>query len=188
MRYEFLLSSLAMLTTSHLVGDEPNDLEARLNEIVQAEPHVSIHLQEIAALKQQLQEIKAQMTEGKNQQAQVLQEKFDLLNTSIAQLSRLQDELIAESMEMTPPKEEVKPVDLTQKQMKKGGWGLFATAEWLYWKANEAGTEFAVEAKNPIAGTLTLTDARAKKIHFEMDSGYRLGVGYHFTKNGWDTS
>lgn len=64
------------------------------------------------------------------------------------------------------------------------GNGFFGSAELLYWKFYEGGTEFAVDYNTNLAGDLA--GAHSKKVTFDWESGFRVSAGYQFPQNGWD--
>jgi hypothetical protein len=47
---------------------------------------------------------------------------------------------------------------------------VYLTAEYLLWRTRQEGMEFAT----------------AKQVHFEYDSGFRVGLGVHLPHDGWD--
>lgn len=64
------------------------------------------------------------------------------------------------------------------------------TASLLYWKANEDGLEYAVKT-SPIDGFFpqtdtTLIDAHYLNPHFDWNFGYKIGLGYYSSCDGWD--
>jgi hypothetical protein len=66
------------------------------------------------------------------------------------------------------------------------GYGLFITADLLYWHLYEGGTDFAVSQK--ITGPRNFPNVSGKSTHlrFDWDFGFRLGGGYHFEHDAWD--
>jgi len=84
------------------------------------------------------------------------------------------------------------------------GAGVFVTADFIYWRANEDGLEFAFKADSipthglefafkadsiPTPGIVNpqpVIDGKLKDLDFEWDPGFRLGLGYTFNYDGWD--
>lgn len=73
-----------------------------------------------------------------------------------------------------------------------GDWEI--TLAGFYWKPSIDGLEYAVldsvqTSDNPQEGTRTwndLIDAELLSPHFEWDFGFKLGIGYNTTCDGWD--
>lgn len=65
------------------------------------------------------------------------------------------------------------------------GKGLFLTLDVLYWYPKVGGTEFAYSDDSP-AATLPI-HGRTKDIDFDWGWGVRVGLGYNFCYDGWDT-
>ncbi|MGE0670934.1 MAG: Lpg1974 family pore-forming outer membrane protein [Parachlamydiales bacterium] len=61
---------------------------------------------------------------------------------------------------------------------------VYITGEWLYWRTREGGLEYAVERSSAAPGVFT--DAVPKKLSFDWQSGFRVGVGVHLPYDGWD--
>jgi hypothetical protein len=47
---------------------------------------------------------------------------------------------------------------------------VYVTADWLYWRARQEGMEYAI----------------GRSIQFDYTSGFRVGLGVHLPKEGWD--
>ncbi len=68
-----------------------------------------------------------------------------------------------------------------------GDWVI--TAAGLYWNAHMDGMEYAVDTsvKNDVAENRTnLIDAEYKNPDFKWDFGFKFGIGYNTTCDGWD--
>src|SRR3972149_2401573 len=66
------------------------------------------------------------------------------------------------------------------------GAGIFVTADFLYWKADEDGLEYAYKSDS-IPGAIPVKNGKLKDVGFEWEPGFRLGMGYPFNYDGWDT-
>ena len=61
------------------------------------------------------------------------------------------------------------------------GYGFFATADFLFWKLYEGGTDYLLKGKDaPVKGTL-------RHVNFDWEPGFKVGAGYLFEHDGWDT-
>lgn len=64
------------------------------------------------------------------------------------------------------------------------GYGLFITADFLWWKLYEGGTDYVfVDKKAP---AVTPNIGPMKHFNFEWQPGFKVGVGYLFEHDGWD--
>ncbi len=66
------------------------------------------------------------------------------------------------------------------------GFGFFATADFLWWKLYEGGTDYLFKAKNdrgifPVKGNI-------KHFNFEWEPGFKVGLGYLFEHDGWEAN
>ncbi len=61
---------------------------------------------------------------------------------------------------------------------------VYITGEWLFWRTREGGFEYAVERSAAVPGAFT--DAVPKKLNFDWQSGFRVGLGAHLPYDGWD--
>ncbi len=67
------------------------------------------------------------------------------------------------------------------------GYGFFVTADFLWWKLYEGGTEYALNDKKPVTFPLiTPIKGSVKHLNFEWEPGYRVGIGNLFEHGGWD--
>lgn len=69
------------------------------------------------------------------------------------------------------------------------GSHLFVFAEWLYWQANETGLSYALN--NPdfdITDDTIMGSGYAAQPKFDWRSGTRLGIGYTFPHDQWESS
>ena len=62
----------------------------------------------------------------------------------------------------------------------------FVTAEYIYWKAEETGLQYAVSGLAPSATTTTDEHGSIHDPDFHYDSGFKVGVGLKFKHDGWD--
>ncbi|MBM3197752.1 MAG: hypothetical protein FJZ58_00665 [Chlamydiae bacterium] len=66
------------------------------------------------------------------------------------------------------------------------GWGLFLSADWLYWKASETGLGYTLsqegfDEKSPeFMGFGDIVEPK-----FSWDSGFRVGLGYNIPRDQW---
>lgn len=54
------------------------------------------------------------------------------------------------------------------------GYGLFATADLLFWHLAEGGSDFSLSSK------------KSKQSDFDWDFGFQVGAGYNFEHDAWD--
>ncbi len=73
-------------------------------------------------------------------------------------------------------------IKLTSASPQIDGYGFFATADLLYWKLQEEGSDYSLSLKSP---TL-LTTGKAAHANFDWNFGFRTGVGYHMEHDAWD--
>lgn len=66
------------------------------------------------------------------------------------------------------------------------GYGLFVTADVLYWHLYEGGTDYALSSKVSGPANFPKTSGKTSRVHFDWDFGFRLGGGYHFEHDAWD--
>lgn len=66
------------------------------------------------------------------------------------------------------------------------GAGAFFTIDALLWKANVGGTEYAYTDSSPTAGYPL--NGSMKDIDFDWDWGVRVGLGYNFEHDNWETN
>lgn len=64
-------------------------------------------------------------------------------------------------------------------------YGLFITADFLFWNLNEGGMEYVLTDKET-PGDIPFK-GRAKEIELEWDPGFRIGAGYIFEHDAWDS-
>jgi hypothetical protein len=61
------------------------------------------------------------------------------------------------------------------------GYGFFATADFLFWKLYEGGTDYLLKGQDvPVKGKL-------QHANFNWEPGFKVGAGYLFDRDGWDT-
>lgn len=65
------------------------------------------------------------------------------------------------------------------------GCGLFITADFLWWKLYEGGTEYALKNKNAPFNANSIRGP-IKHLNFEWEPGFKVGLGYLFGRDGWD--
>jgi hypothetical protein len=65
------------------------------------------------------------------------------------------------------------------------GCGVVVTADFLWWKLYEGGTEYVF--KNTVPVTLNHIQGPLKHHQFKWEPGYKVGLGYLFDFDGWDT-
>jgi hypothetical protein len=67
------------------------------------------------------------------------------------------------------------------------GCGFFITADFLWWKLYEGGTEYALKDTVSVAD-FSLINARGpiKHLNFNWEPGYKVGLGYLFDHDGWE--
>ncbi len=70
----------------------------------------------------------------------------------------------------------------------KDGADLFFTAEWLIWQAHENGLGYAIKSPADQALSAALYNSNVKNMHFDWDSGFRVGFGWNTPHDGWDVS
>lgn len=66
------------------------------------------------------------------------------------------------------------------------GYGVFLTADALFWKASQDGLEYAVDI--PVASSLppAQQNGKLKDLNFKWGWGFRAGIGYNLPYDGWD--
>ncbi len=62
------------------------------------------------------------------------------------------------------------------------GFGLFVTADLLYWHLYEGGTDYSLS--NKVSGPTI--SGKSSRAHFDWDFGFRVGAGYNFEHDAWD--
>lgn len=69
-----------------------------------------------------------------------------------------------------------------------GGSDVFITGDFLYWKANENGLDYAVKRK--VISETTPIDGNGDLINpnFNWDPGFRVGIGWNTNHDDWDLS
>lgn len=65
------------------------------------------------------------------------------------------------------------------------GYGLFLTADFLWWKLYEGGTEYALKNENSPFNPNSIKGP-IKHLNFDWEPGYKVGLGYLFDHDGWD--
>jgi hypothetical protein len=68
----------------------------------------------------------------------------------------------------------------------KHGWNIYLTGDWLYWKAQENGLNYALKTKLPDANLDQLGNGHLEAPSFSWDSGFRIGLGWNTAHDGWD--
>jgi len=65
---------------------------------------------------------------------------------------------------------------------------FMVSGEFLYWRASEGGTDYAVTSKNDAFGGFIVLpiDGAVKKVDFEFTPGFRIAVGYIVPNRIWD--
>jgi len=68
-------------------------------------------------------------------------------------------------------------------------WGLFVSGEFLYWYARETHLSYAAVLTTPATlNDVTLqTPSSVKAFGVSWDPGFRVGIGYNWRCDGWDT-
>lgn len=61
--------------------------------------------------------------------------------------------------------------------------GFFIMADYLLWHATECGLAYGIRAKSE-----DNKDGKVQNLHFEWDSGYRVGLGYRLPHDKWQLS
>jgi hypothetical protein len=67
-------------------------------------------------------------------------------------------------------------------------WFVFGDV--LYWHADEGGTDWAqriTNTPNPFVGANRETKRHNRKVDFDWDWGFRVGIGYNMVHDEWDT-
>ncbi len=64
------------------------------------------------------------------------------------------------------------------------GYGIFVTADFLWWKLYEAGAEFVFEDKN--SRTTPPSQGKIEDFHFNWAPGFKIGAGYLLDYDNWD--
>lgn len=64
------------------------------------------------------------------------------------------------------------------------GYGFFVTADLLFWQLREMGTQYVIKSKDPSTAPV---HGNSKQVHFNWDFGFRVGGGYNFEHDEWDT-
>ncbi len=62
---------------------------------------------------------------------------------------------------------------------------FYVTGDFLYWKTNEDGLEFAFTSDSAPLSTAT-SDGKLHDVKFEWSPGFRVGAGYTFKYDAWD--
>ena len=65
------------------------------------------------------------------------------------------------------------------------GTGFFATGDYLLWRADEDGLDYAFEATTPV-GDVPLKNGKILEVHPKWSQGWRFGLGYRFPYDTWD--
>src|SRR5580700_10240587 len=83
--------------------------------------------------------------------------------------------IIALDLTRQPPRAQVhaeqtvKSCDYPRSGFQAPNGHFFFTGEWIYWRTRQEGMEFAT----------------AKKVHFDFESGFRVGLGVHLPDDHW---
>ncbi|MBS0649840.1 MAG: hypothetical protein JSR93_01640 [Verrucomicrobia bacterium] len=67
----------------------------------------------------------------------------------------------------------------------KSGWGIIAFGDWLYWRANEEGLNYALRGVRPLIATQGIK-GELFDISPGYHSGFRIGVNAIFPRDKWD--
>ena len=62
------------------------------------------------------------------------------------------------------------------------GYDFFATADFLWWKLYEGGTDFLIENEDPSSAL----EGNISRLHFHWDPGFRIGIGTVFDYDRWE--
>jgi len=66
------------------------------------------------------------------------------------------------------------------------GNGFFATGDYLLWKAEEDGLDFAFSTTTANAGEIPINNGKLLEVHPKWSQGWRFGAGYRFPYDTWD--
>lgn len=66
------------------------------------------------------------------------------------------------------------------------GYGLFATADLLFWHLSEGGADYCLAAEKPGTQSQLPSSGKVMHSHFDWDFGFRTGVGYNLEHDAWD--
>ncbi|MBS0620006.1 MAG: hypothetical protein JSS61_00910 [Verrucomicrobia bacterium] len=61
---------------------------------------------------------------------------------------------------------------------------VFLTGEWLFWTTRQGGMEYATARASTSPGVFT--HAVSRKVNFDYQSGFRVGLGVHLPQDRWD--
>ncbi|MBS0603840.1 MAG: hypothetical protein JSS60_02250 [Verrucomicrobia bacterium] len=76
-------------------------------------------------------------------------------------------------------------VQLASANPQYDGYGLFTTAELLFWHLYQGGSDYSLSHNGPINQGQPVK-GESKHSHFDWDFGFRAGAGYNFEHDGWD--
>ncbi len=65
------------------------------------------------------------------------------------------------------------------------GYGIFVTADFLWWKLYEGGTDYLFKDQN--ARGVPPAKGEIKHCNFDWQPGFKIGAGYLFDYDSWDT-
>jgi Legionella pneumophila major outer membrane protein precursor len=66
------------------------------------------------------------------------------------------------------------------------GYGIFVTADFLWWKLYEGGTDYLFKDQN--ARGVPPAIGEIKHCNFDWEPGFKIGAGYLFDYDSWDTA
>jgi hypothetical protein len=66
------------------------------------------------------------------------------------------------------------------------GYGLFVSADLLFWHLYEGGTDFSLSRHVSGSQNFPTISGKSSRVHFDWDWGFRIGGGYHFEHDAWD--
>lgn len=66
------------------------------------------------------------------------------------------------------------------------GFGLFVTADLLYWHLYEGGTDFSLSQHTSGLLNFPTVSGKSSRVNFDWDWGFRIGGGYNFEHDAWD--
>ena len=66
------------------------------------------------------------------------------------------------------------------------GFGLFGTADLLFWHLYEGGTDFAISQHTSGLVDFPTITGKSSRVNFDWDWGFRVGGGYNFEHDAWD--
>lgn len=68
----------------------------------------------------------------------------------------------------------------------QGGWDVFLTGEFLYWKGIQEGLQYATTGVLVQPGTTLTGSGKTHCVHYPWEPGFRVGIGFYPKHDGWD--